>query len=346
MACAAEVRALSQIVRAMGRPLPAACGEGAPTGAPGGSSLPPPTEPHGPTQSPPPTPVPADPGSTAHAASGHLACVMDRDAHRVMIGGTAQGFTVRCSGIPLPGNPTGAGTPAIPPTAAADGRAVRIVWPQPQGGGEVIPLHASASYRAPAHAPNPADVRVSATVTVVGANGQGLESVSVSRLVHVVSRTLHLDVDAHIVDRCSPVQGGTLGVGFDLACHQGIDLRLADDFSVTGSGGTSCGAGQMTGIQPCTPIVTRAVPHPGWSLTGASGQLDPETAILTLQVQGNRVDLPDVTFSNGSTSTAHTVTLFPRPFTVGADDGSTRSFGSLMTTPSAGAVNAFTVHAR
>lgn len=353
--CQAASAGMLQTLRSMGRPAPASCGAGAPSGAPGGSAPPE----SGPTSPPPgggnpgnpgspePTPLPPDPASTVHSPSGRLACVMDRDGHRVQLTGHPQRFTVRCSGIPLPGNPTGAGEPAAPPQRSADGRAVRIQWSNPPAG-DLSPLFAGAVYMAPAQQPHPADVQIAATVTLPAGRGQPAETVTVSRTVHVVPQRMRLDFESHQVTHCQPLRPGqgSLTMGFSLTCQMGIDLRVADDFSVSGSGGSSCGAGQATGIQPCGPGISSGEAEGGWSFDAATGHIDPESGVLDLTVRGNRVGYVTVHFANGRVDRAHTTPLFPRPFTMMPDDGASRSFGSLTTNSSAGLTNTFTIHAR
>jgi hypothetical protein len=354
--CQSASAGMVQALRSMGQSLPASCGPTAPTGGPAaptppgdnGPAVPPPSGPMSNNpESPEPTPLPADPPTTSHSPSGRLACVMDRDGHRVLLTGHVERFTIRCSGIPLAGNPTGAGNPAPPPQRTGDGRTVQIHWNPPPGGG-LDPLFAAAAYTAPAQQPHPAEVRIAATVTIPAGHGQPAESVTVSRTVHVVPQRMRLEFDSHQVTHCQPLSPhqGTLTMGFSLTCHMGIDLHVADDFTVSGSGGSSCGAGQATSIQPCAPGISSGEAEGGWSFDSANGHIDPESGVMDLHVNGNRVGYLTVHFSNGRTDRAHTTPLFPRPFTMMPDDGTTRSFGSLTTNSSAGMTNTFTLRAQ
>jgi hypothetical protein len=138
---------------------------------------------------------------------------------------------------------------------------------------------------------------------------------------------------------------GTIIVGWNCVCPMGIDLTVGDDLAVTGSGGTSCGVGQVTNLRLCAPHEVRAEPVAGWSLDRVSGQIDAESGVMQLQVTGHRADLPVVYFDNGHVVGDRTPgLLFPVPFSLMPDDGATRSFGPDPNARDGQTV--FTLHAR
>jgi hypothetical protein len=165
--------------------------------------------------------------------------------------------------------------------------------------------------------------------------------------VHLVARHLTLEFTGHIANHCTDVRHGTVNVGFDLRCTMPLELTVNDDLTVTGSGGPSCGTGTFSDVQPCVPqMLERWEPVAGWSLDEASGKIDDVSGAMDLSVTGSRIGMPRLVFKNGKATEVHANALFPRPFTIGADDGAFRSFGSMTTNEIAGATNAFTIHAK
>ena len=128
-----------------------------------------------------------------------------------------------------------------------------------------------------------------------------------------------------------------------------IKVKVGKDLSVTtGAKGTSCGAGTLTGAAPCTlaggytPVQSWDAGS-GWSFDAASGSIDAETGLLSLQITGNRVDGLNVHIKQGLLDHASVNPLFPRGFTMSPDNGSTRTFGSLNTSANSGSTNTFTI---
>ncbi len=259
-------------------------------------------------------------------------CEIDRaEGTRVMVAGSTASFAVKCNGIP--------GQPAsglVAPPAS-----VKVKWSAQSG--TVSPLGAMAMWALPQTAPKPADAQIQAVVTA------GSDTVTVVRTVHIVAKRLTLNFRGEVVNKCADLSagGGSLNVGFDLVCNMSIELTVANDLSVKSNGaGRSCGTGQISAVQLCLPQgETKWDAVPGWSFDSATGNIDSTSAIMSLNVSGNRVGLVRVTFVGGKTNDVHTNPLFELGFTMSADDGSFRSFGSLTTTPHAGGTNAFTITA-
>jgi hypothetical protein len=122
---------------------------------------------------------------------------------------------------------------------------------------------------------------------------------------------------------------------------------VADDLSVKGSNGTSCGAGTLTGMQLCAPALETAAENiSGWSFDAVNGDIDAETGLFNVHVTGNRIGDLNVHYMNGRWSNPHTVPLFPRPFVMAPDDGATRSFGSLAPSAVRSGTSTFTLTKR
>jgi hypothetical protein len=252
-----------------------------------------------------------------------------------MVAGGKASFDVKCSGIP------GRAGLSVPPATTTNGTPVVVKWTAPVG--TVTPMGSTATWTLPSSAPKPAEAQLQAVVIV------GSDSVTLTGTVHVVARHLTLNYRGETVNKCSDVShgGGSLNVGFDLVCNMSIELNVADDLSVKSAGaGRSCGTGQVSAVQLCVPQGEKSWEAvPGWSFDAASGNIDNVSGIMSLNVTGNRVGLVRVTFIGGKTNDVHTNPLFELGFTMSADDGSFRSFGSLTTTPVAGGTNAFTITA-
>ncbi len=349
MACTMAIQNFIQLASRTGNAPPAACGGGGGGGGPPMSDPPParpvPPPPDGDPgaghDSPPPRPWIPDDHAVSRSPVGQVGCVLERlNGHRAILTGATQDLELRCTGI------VSASGPPVPVSGAApahDGRRVRIQWtPQPAVGNIDNTLGARTTYHAPASvrgSQNEGVVR--AVVTVTGPDG-AVETVVATRTMHVINRHLRLQVNAEVVTRCAQPAGPSSG--FNLTCNQTIDLDVADDFSVRGSNGRSCGAGSWSGLRSCGGAQS-TIPQAQWSLTAAQGQIDPDAGFLTLHITGERVAYPDETY-NGRTRRATPHPLFSRPLMIGADDGSNRSFGSLTSTPHAGGVTAFALLAR
>jgi hypothetical protein len=335
-ACPAMRAQFILLAQRAGQAVPAACGAAGPPA--GDAPVPPPANPAGDVSAsaaPPPLP----PDTAAHEGSaGRVTCTLRNvGGHRVLLADTTSNFELYCTGTAA-----AAGPPALLRSLATyDGRPVNVTFARTPGVGIFENVFAGLSrYRAPERfTPAQADVVISATVIVGDVRGAH-DEIHVARTVHLVPRRLRLDANVRRTSRCS--SPGSQIAAFDAVCNQGIDLEVGADFAVRSGAGSSCGHGTWQGLQSCAAGLHVSVPNATWSLDAARGSIDPETGVMTLQVQGNRLDLPDLS----GAAPAHTVALFPRPLTIRPDDGAARSFGSLTAIPNVGAVTAFAVHAR
>lgn len=351
-ACAMSIQSFTQLASRTGNGVPAACSSGA-TSAPtrGGGGPPPETPPPPPptggdpgegTRSPPPPRWVPDDHAVSRSSVGQVGCVLERlgGGHRAILTGATQDLELRCTGIASPSGPP---VPVGGANETHDHRRVRIQWtPQPAVGQIDLSLGGRTTYRAPASVRGSQNEGVVRAVVTIQGPGGAVETVIATRTMHVINRHLRLQVNAEIVTHCA--RPASPSAGFDLTCNQTIDLDVADDFSVRGSNGRSCGAGHWAGLQACMGGQA-TIPQAQWSLDGAQGHIDPDAGILTLSVSGNRVGYPDMTV-NGRTQRAHANPLFSLPLEMSADDGANRSFGSLTTTAHAGGVTAFALLAR
>src|SRR5262249_40837342 len=163
---------------------------------------------------------------------------------------------------------------------SADGRAVSITWQATAG--VVSGLHSKAVWTAPSTT-NPAEVTVKATIKMAAGGGKPAESVTIPFTVHVVAKSLTITFYGHTVNHCQEISKGTVNIGYDLQCTMTMPLTVADDFSVKGSGGSSCGQGNVSAAQLCAPqLEERWEAVPGWSFDSVSGNLDPDSGIMTL----------------------------------------------------------------
>jgi hypothetical protein len=272
------------------------------------------------------------------STDGKVGCVINRvTGKKVVLTDGNEQLAVVCVGL------TGAAGPlATPPARTADGHAVKIQWTTSKPLGRIdVQGFDTATYAAPAKVRGADDeVVIHAKVTVVGTH----ETVDAVRTIHLVNRHLRLQINAHLATHCGS-GGATIGAGFDLTCGQSIDLDIGDDFAIKGSNPRSCGQGSWSELKSCVPQLQVAIPQVPWSLDGVDGQLDPETALLTLGVKGKRVGYPDV-IAPTKTERAHANPLVPRPATISADDGTRRTYGSMTTTAIAGGETTFLLNGR
>ena len=89
-----------------------------------------------------------------------------------------------------------------------------------------------------------------------------------------------------------------------------------------------------------------AAPQAQWSLHSATGSIDPDAAVMELQIDGERVGGPDVSYPGGKQDRARTTALFPRALSIGPDDNAMRVFGSMTDSKIMGNQTTFELRAR
>lgn len=310
--------ALVQALTAQGKTVPTACVSQAGGGGGEGSAKAPPKPAEPEPKDQPMRPLPAE--NDKPVADAGVACLIERvDGKRTILTGDDEQLQVKCTGATI--------TPAT----------AKITWTASTTVGEIhAQLFDHAAYRAPMKVTGSANENIiHAKVKVDG------HTVDAVRTMHVINKHLRLTVTGHIAGHCSEGKGGSIIVGFEVLCKQSVDLEVGKDWTVSSSNPQSC-APNWTNLRGCGPGVSALPPQAKWAIRGAVGKIDPDSATMELQIDGDRVGMP--TISPGEA--AHTNSLFPRALPINPDDNTMRVFGSMTTNAIMGNQTIFELDAR
>ncbi len=349
MECGQVQTAFARSIAALGKPVPQVClpprtggggdGTGSASGSGAGSGAP--TPPGAGPQDQPPHPLPAENEKPAASPDNKISCLIERvTGKRVVLTGTVEDLQVKCSGIV---DDSGVLKPV--PQRSASGGAVKIKWSAATQVGKLsVILLDKATYEAPDKVTGSANENVIRARVTVDGPGQLHESVDAVRTMHAVNRKLAMTITGHAATHCVSKGGGHVTVEFEVECQQKIDLEIGTDFKVSSSSPRSCTSAAWKSIKPCG-AGTPQVPQAKWSLTSVVGKLDPDAAVMELQVEGERVGWPDIAWGS-KIEHAHTNALFPRTLDIGPDDNVMRVFGSMTTNEIMGNQTIFELDAR
>lgn len=333
-ACPQLRDAFVSALNAQHKKIPAACvaartdtgGGGAPAdgNAKAGDKAPAPKPSAGPKDQPP-QPLPGENDKPADSTDKKISCLIDRvDGKRTVLTGDNETLEVKCSGML-----DDSGALAKVPQKTARGGKVKVKWTmEPAIGAIGSQLFDRMTYNAPARvAGSNNEVTIHATVTVEGPGG-ARELAYPARTIHLVNKKLRLAVTGHIATHCTPGTGGSVTMEFEVECKQTIDLEIGKDFTVSSSNGKGCPSSAWKAMKSCAHAGTPSAPKAQWALRSAVGKVDPDSAVMSLQIEGDRVGWPDVAWPQ-KFEAAHTNALFPRDLTIGPDDNVMRVFGSM-----------------
>ena len=337
---------------AMRKPVPQVClaarsgggGDGAGsagaggTGSGAGSAAPSAADP----RDQPPRPLPAETDKPAASPDNKISCIIERlTGKRVVLTGTVENLQVKCSGIV---DDSGVLKPV--PTRSSSGGAVKVRWTASTTVGKLsVILLDKATYEAPDKVAGAANENVIRARVTVDGPGALHESVDAVRTMHAVNKKLELTVTGHIHTHCGAKGGGSVVVEFEVECEQKIQLEIGADFTVSSANPRSCTASAWKAFKMCMPAGTPSVPQAKWSLTSVVGKVDPDAAVMELQIEGDRVGWPDIQFPH-KLDRAHTNALFARRLTIGPDDNAMRVFGSMTDNATMGNQTIFELDAR
>ncbi len=344
--CAQMQTAFARALTALNKPVPQVCiaaptggGGGTGGGSAAGSGATPPSTGAGP-QDQPPHPLPAENDKPAASPDNKISCLIERlNGKRVVLTGDDENLQVKCSGIV---DESGVLKPV--PTRTANGGTVKIRWTASTEVGRLtVILVDKATYEAPAKVTGSANENVIRARVTVDGPGQLHESVDAVRTMHAVNRKLAMTITGHIQTHCGAPGGGSVTAEFEVECIQKIDLEVGKDFKVSSANPRSCPT-PWKSVRACR-MGTASIPAAKWSLSSAVGKIDPDSAVMDLQIEGERVGFPDMTFGS-KTEASHANALFPRTLTMGPDDNVMRVFGSMTTNDTMGNQTIFELDAR
>jgi len=347
--CTQLQTAFARSIAALRKPVPQVClpprtggggdGTGSASGSGPGSAAPMP--PGAGPQDQPPHPLPAENEKPARSPDNKISCMIERvTGKRVVLTGTVEDLVVKCSGIV---DDSGVLKPV--PQRSASGGAVKIKWSAATQVGKLsVILLDKATYEAPDKVTGSANENVIRARVTVDGPGNLHESVDTVRTMHAVNRKLAMTITGHVATHCGSKGGGSVTVEFEVECQQKIDLEIGTDFKVSSSNPRSCTSAAWKAMRSCASGSPSA-PQAKWSLTSVVGKLDPDAAVMELQVEGDRVGWPDMAYGS-KVERAHTNSLFPKTLNIGPDDNVMRVFGSMTTNEVMGNQTIFELDAR
>ncbi len=352
--CTQLQASFAQAIAAIHKPVPQVClaarsgggGDGAGSAGAGsggagsgaGSAAPPGAGP----RDQPPHPLPAETDKPAASPDNKISCIIERlTGKRVVLTGTVENLQVKCSGIV---DDSGVLEPV--PKRSASGGAVKIKWTAATTVGKLsVILLDRATYEAPDKVTGSANENVIRARVTVDGPGKLHESVDAVRTMHAVNRKLELTVTGHVQTHCGAKGGGTVTVEFEVECQQKLELEIGTDFTVSSAKPRSCTSSSWKAMRMCAPGGTPLVPQAKWSIASAIGKVDPDSAVMELHIEGDRVGWPDIQWPK-KVDRAHTNSLFPRPLSIGPDDNVMRVFGSMTDNAIMGNQTTFELEAR
>jgi hypothetical protein len=352
--CAQIQASFARTIAAMHKPVPQVCiatpsgGGGDGTGSAGtgsggagsgaGSAAPPGAGP----RDQPPHPLPAENDKPAASPDNKISCIIERlTGKRVMLTGSVENLQVKCTGIV---DDSSVLKPV--PQRSASGGVVKVKWTAATTVGKLsVILLDRATYEAPDKVTGSANENVIRARVTVDGPGKLHESVDAVRTMHAINKQLELTVTGHLKTHCGAKGGGSVTAEFEVECQQKIDLEIGADFNVSSAKPRSCTAAAWKAMRMCTSAGTASVPQAKWSLTSAVGKVDPDSAVMELKIEGDRVGWPDIQWPQ-KIDRAHTNSLFPRPLSIGPDDNVMRVFGSMTDNATMGNQTIFELDAR